>query len=461
MQAMTEPSSGQNASAGRDPWSNLERNAHRRQFLQTLAMASASASGFLHASAVEGRDESNECRETAGTEGGDEVLPPRDPDREIPADRLDLGTNWKVVQRLADSQPFRLSYLTGDFSSLEEFTTQGRARAFEHLQYRPEPVDPQPEVVQRDDLGSYIREKVVFSTSPEMRVPAYVLIPKGLNGPAPAMVDLHSHGGMFLFGKEKVIDLGENHPAMVKYHQQNYDGRPTATGLVERGYVVISIDAFMFGERRVMVAEDREAGWQRHRYSEEVVAALNARCRAKESTIVKSLIFAGMTWPGVVCWDDIRTVDYLVTRPEVDARRIGCLGISMGGYRALYLAALDPRIQAAAVVGFMSTVRSMIPSHIDTHSFVHFLPTIHRDLDWPDVATLAAPRSLLVQQCSRDGLFPLEGMQESIRHIHAGYAKGGVAQKFSGRFYDTTHRYTLPMQEEAFDWFDQQLQPRP
>lgn len=454
---MTETGSDQMGATGRESSSNVERNAHRRQFLQTLAMASAAAGGFLHASAVEGGDESTERQDSTRTEESDGVLPPQDPDREIPTDRLDLGTNGNVVQRLADSQPFRLSWLSGEFSSLEEFTTRGRTRAFEHLQYRPGPVEPRPEVIQRDDLGCYIREKVVFSTTPEMRVPAYVLIPKGLSGPAPAIVDLHSHGGMFLFGKEKVVDLGKNHPTMVKYHQENYDGRPTATALVERGYVVISIDAFMFGERRVMVAADRDAGWQRHRYSEEMVAALNARCRSKESTIVKSLIFAGMTWPGVVFWDDIRTVDYLVTRPEVDADRIGCLGISMGGYRALYLAALDPRIQAAAVVGFMSTVRSMIRAHIDTHSFVHFLPTIHQDLDWPDVATLTAPRALLVQQCSRDGLFPLEGMRDSIQQIEAGYAQGGVAQKFSGRFYDTTHRYTLPMQEEAFDWFDQQL----
>ena len=131
------------------------------------------------------------------------------------------------------------------------------------------------------------------------------------------------------------------------------------------------------------------------------VARLNQVCRSKEATIVKALTLAGATWPGVVFWDDMRTVDYLLTRPEVDPRRIGCQGVSMGGYRSLFLAALDARIRAACVVGFMSTTRPMIHAHLDTHSFVHFLPAIHRYLDWPDVASLTAPRSLMVLQWNR------------------------------------------------------------
>ena len=63
--------------------------------------------------------------------------------------------------------------------------------------------------------------------------------------PVPAIVDLHSHGGMFLFGKEKVMDLGKaNHPAIVQYHERNYDGRPTSTALVRRGYVGSISEAF-------------------------------------------------------------------------------------------------------------------------------------------------------------------------------------------------------------------------
>jgi dienelactone hydrolase len=313
-------------------------------------------------------------------------------------------------------------------------------------------------VVDRADLGDYVREKVVFSTSPGFRVPAYVLIPKGLKGPAPAIVDLHSHGGMFLFGKEKVTDLGENHPTMVGYHERNYGGRPTATELVRRGYVVITIDALMFGERRFMSAADAaKFGWDRSRYSADDVAHLNGQCRGKEATLVKGLTLAGLTWPGIVTWDDMRTVDYLASRPEVDPRRIGCVGVSFGGHRTLFLAGLDERIAAACVVGFMSSVRPMIRGHLDTHSFVHFVPHLHRSLDLPDVVSLTAPKPLMVLQCTHDKLFPLAGMQAANEKIAAVYGKAGVADLFEGRFYDVPHEFNRTMQDDAFAFFDRHL----
>ena len=244
---------------------------------------------------------------------------------------------------------------------------------------------------------------------------------------------------------------------MTEYQARNYDGRPTATALVRRGYVVISIDAFMFGERRTMVDADLGHGWDRSKYTIENVRTINQHCRDKEETLVKALTFAGLTWPGIVFWDDIRTVDYLVTRPEVDPARIGCLGISMGGYRALYLSALGPRIRAGCVVGFMSTVRPMIHSHLDTHSWVHFVPALHRDLDWPDVASLTAPRSLMVLQCSRTACSRLAGMKESVDKIAAVYDKAGIRSRFTGRFYDVPHRFTRAMQDDAFAWFDRLL----
>jgi dienelactone hydrolase len=380
--------------------------------------------------------------------------------RENEPSGADLGSLFSDVEKLAGGTEYPYSFLTGRFRDLGEFQSAAREKILELFGYEAEPVDPRHEVLERVDKGDYVREKIVFSTTPHFRVPAYLLIPKGLDRPAPAMVDLHSHGGMFLFGKEKVVDLGDNHPAMTAYHEQNYDGRPTATALVRRGYVVISIDAFMFGERRTLLDADLPAGWDRARYSPEQVKHLNRQCRSKETTLAKSLALAGLTWPGIVSWDDRRTVDYLVTRPEVDPRRIGCVGISMGGYRALYLSALDERIAAGCIVGFMSTVKPMMQAHVDTHSWVHFLPGLHRFLDWPDVASLTAPRALLVQQCHQDRLFPLSGMQESVEKIAAVYEKASAGEQFSGRFYDAPHRFTKAMQDEAFDWFDEVLRGR-
>src|ERR1017187_7746043 len=199
---------------------------HRRQFLETLG--ALSAAGLL-----------------ASTANAGDAMPLSDPMRELRPSSADLGSLYADVQRLVANRPYEYSFLGQRFREVAEFKKTGREKLFDLLLYRPEPTPFRAEVVDRVERNTHIREKILFSTSPHFRVPAYVLIPRKLNGRAPAIVDLHSHGGMFLFGKEKVIDTGRNHAAMTDYHRRNYDGRPTATELVRRGYVVISIDAFM------------------------------------------------------------------------------------------------------------------------------------------------------------------------------------------------------------------------
>src|SRR5262245_51881484 len=124
-----------------------------------------------------------------------------DAPRELKPTAANLGSLFADVDKLADSNRYSYSFLGDRFRTLDEFKKAGRDKVFELLLYRPEKVDPKPEVVERVDEGDFIREKVLFSTSPHFRVPAYVLLPKKLKAPAPAIVDLHSHGGMFIFGK--------------------------------------------------------------------------------------------------------------------------------------------------------------------------------------------------------------------------------------------------------------------
>lgn len=426
---------------------NIEDSLGRRKFLTALGATAAAAAA---------RGEAEVQAPAAGNAEGYGF--PSDLPRVLqPTGNADLGTLFADVNQFAQANQYPDSFTGNHFRNLEEFKSAARHKVFDLLLYRPAKVDPNPKVVDRTDEGDYVREKIVFSTGPMFRVPAYVLIPKKLDRPAPAIVDLHSHGGMFLFGKEKVIDFGRNHPAMVEYHKRNYEGRPTATALVRRGYVVMSIDAFFFGERRLMLDTDLGHGWDRTKYSLDDVKKLNLVCRGKEGTLVQSLIFAGLTWPGIVFWDDIRTVDYISSRPEVDPKQIGCIGISMGGYRSAYLAGLDERIKAACVTGFMSSIRPMIRTHVDRHSWVHYLSGLHRFLDLPDVASMAAPRALMVQQCRQDRLFPPEGMQESVDKIAAVYKKAGISDQFAGKFYDAPHQFLRQMQEDAFAWFDRHL----
>jgi hypothetical protein len=105
----------------------------------------------------------------------------------------------------------------------------------------------------------------------------------------------------------------------------------------------------------------------------------------------------------------------------------------------------------------MATTSAMLQAHVDTHSWVHFLPGLHRLMDWPELAALAAPRRLFVQQCSQDRLFPLAAMRESLERIAALYQAAGCADHFRGTFYDEPHRWSRAMQDEAFAWLDEHL----
>ena len=153
--------------------------------------------------------------------------------------------------------------------------------------------------------------------------------------------------------------------------------------------------------------------------------------------------------------DDIRTVDYLVTRPEVDPDHIGCVGLSVGGLRSCHLAALDDRIKAAVVVGWMASYPAQLKDHINhTIGFTKLVPGLMHHLDYPDVASLAMPAPLLVINGTKDGLFDLLGVRSSFDKLSACYAKAGVPDRFRGRFYDTPHEFNAEMQAEAWEWLE-------
>lgn len=162
----------------------------------------------------------------------------------------------------------------------------------------------------------------------------------------------------------------------------------------------------------------------------EHVQAQNELSR-KEDTVAKSLLMAGITWPGVMIWDDIRTLDYLITRPEVDPERIACIGLSLGGFRSAYLSGIDPRIKCAVVVGWMSAYGKMLKRHMVCHTWMLFIPGHYQYLDLPDVVSMLAPNPLLVIHGKRDELFPPEGVEEAFEKISAVYEKLGAWQNFS------------------------------
>ena len=366
----------------------------------------------------------------------------------------DVGSLFPFIQSHAVKGEFPLSFLNPRFRSLRRWKKIARGKLLELLHYAPSACNPAAETAERVDCGDYTREKVWFNTTPEARVPAFVLVPKDAPKPAPSVVALHDHGGFYLWGKEKIVETADEHPALKEFRRQYYGGRSIATELVRQGYVVVIIDMFYWGERR-MLLDDDPADW-RERSSNlprERIQAFNARAGQSEQLVGRTIYSAGFTWPGVMFWDDIRTVDYLLTRPDVDPRRIGCVGLSVGGLRSCHLAALDERIRAAVVVGWMASFRAQLRKHVrNTIGHTKVVPGLYQHLDYPDVASLAMPTPLLVINGSRDGLFDLDGVKASFAKLNACYAKARVPDHCRTRFYDTPHEFNALMQAEAWAW---------
>jgi dienelactone hydrolase len=369
-----------------------------------------------------------------------------------------IGNLYPFVQKQADRSALELSFLQPRFRALGAWQNTARGRVLEQLSYSPPPVPPNPEIVRRTDRGEYIEEYLTFQTTPDLRVPAYVLIPKKAALPAPGIVVLHCHGGAYVWGKEKVV-AGDNEPAVLsEFKQQLYEGTSIATELARRGYVVITIDMFYWGERRMLLQEDPPSYREPQRMNAEEIAAFNRRSSQNEQLVARSLLTAGITWPGVMLWDDLRTLDYLASRPEVNRQRLGCVGLSVGGYRSFLLAALDKRVKAAVDVGWMTSFASNIRRHvINTVGLTFHIPGLYRYLDLPDLAALIAPRSLLVMNGSKDTLFPPAGVDKAFQKIAACYQKAGVPERQRCRLYDVPHEFNREMQAEAWSWLEARM----
>jgi dienelactone hydrolase len=368
-------------------------------------------------------------------------------------DSSHIGNLYPFVQKQADRSPLELSFLQSRFRDLQAWQKLARPRVLDHLYYSPPPASASPRVIRRTDRTDYIEEYLTFQTTPDLRVPAYVLIPKNAALPAPGIVVLHCHGGAYVWGKEKVVAVENEHPALSEFKKGLYEGTSIANELVRRGYVVITIDMFYWGERRMVLDDDPSAYREPQTMTSEDVQTFNRRSSQSEQLVARSLMTAGITWPGVVLWDDLRTLDYLASRPEVDRRRLGCVGLSVGGYRSFVLAALDPRIKAAVDVGWMTSYASNIRRHVmNTIGFTFHIPGLYRYLDLPDLAALIAPRSVFVINGTRDTLFPPDGVDKAHRKIEACFQKAGVAEHQRCRMYDAPHQFNRAMQAEAWDW---------
>src|SRR5665811_242736 len=337
--------------------------------------------------------------------------------------------------------------------------TQQRVR--ESLSFsEPDDAPSDVQVLKRWEHEGVAGEVVTWTVGFGPRTEAWLLRPAGTTDPLPGIVALHDHGGFKFFGKEKIADgPGGEESGVVNIRLKLYEGRAFVNELVRRGFVVLVHDVFLWGSRRFpmdvmperihqLVAQT--GGPETERYNE--------AARFHEHLVAKYAALLGTTITGIVSAEDRVAVRYLQSRPDVQAQRVGCMGLSGGGCRAALLQATCNDIRATVIVGMMCTYRALLDHYIDPNTWM-FLPNGWSQYgDWPDLAACRAPSPLLVQYLNHDHLFTLEGMQAADARLATHYASVGHPENYDGEFYDGPHRFSVEMQNVAFDWLVRQLQ---
>lgn len=296
---------------------------------------------------------------------------------------------------------------------------------------------------------------------------ALFLKPAGATEPLPGVVALHDHGGLKFFGWPKISQTSsEVHPRILD-HWNAYGGVAWANRLARRGFAVLVPDAYAFGSRRVRLQdlpEDIRQGlddgnWQKDPLTEslENVNTYNEWAAWHESIMAKSLFCAGTTWPGVWLAEDLAAVDVLCARSDVDETRIGCGGLSGGGLRTVFLAGVDERIACAVCVGMMSTWRDFLLHKSHTHTWMIYVPLLPTELDYPEILGLRVPQPTLVQNNREDPLFTLPEMERADRILQEVFEKADAGDRYRCSYYPGPHKFDLPMQDEAFEWFERWL----
>jgi dienelactone hydrolase len=351
------------------------------------------------------------------------------------------------------------SPLTGD-----ELTTRVAA-----LLGVPEPA--RPPVVRtvhewRSDgvLGSVLEWNVGFGSSTR----AWLLRPDG-EAPRGGLLGLHCHAGVKSIGAERLVDTPQPSAGAVRLRSKFYEDRAVAGALARAGFVVLCHDTFSWGSRRFGldplpwrlrdIMATYEAAWLAAEHSPADDEWYDVAAGHHENTVAKAAGLLGTSFAGMVAYDDLVALGVLRGLDGVDPDRIGVFGFSGGGGRAATLTALDPGIQASAIVCMMTTFDALIPSYFDAHSWLFTTPGLARHLDHPTLTAGRARHHQLVVYAEDDLLFPAQGMRAADRELteHFHYGPGS----YQALFLPGPHRFDIQMQDAVKDFFDATLLSAP
>ena len=303
-----------------------------------------------------------------------------------------LTVEQGVEQLLKATPP--LHFEGTDKMDWEEWRKRFQDNLVKDLGPSPEALPLEVETLEQTQFDGYIREKIIFNPDPFSSIPAYVLMPDRATAenPAPAVLCAHGHG----VGKDGAVGIVED-------YQKQY-----AVELAQRGFVTLAPDWRCFDERK-----DRDE-W--------------ARRPGRDGCNIAYFAFGyfGYQLLQLNVSDGQRCLDYLQSRPEVDSRRLGCMGCSFGGTMTTYISALDQRVKAAVIVCYLSTLTDALNDRGRGNTCgSQFMFGLRKAGDIADVAGLIAPRACMVQIGSDDMCFIESDALSAFGQLEKIYAASG------------------------------------
>lgn len=348
----------------------------------------------------------------------------------------------RYVEQLKKELTYPLAWGNSGIKDFAEWKTAARAKVLECMMTPPKQAESYDcQVIGEERRDGYTARKILFNVNAYSRISAYLLIPDG-KGPFPAVNMLHDHGGHLYIGKEKMVRPFDVDTAVVndadRWVEKLYDGQYAGDYFARNGYVVFSADAPMWGER------GREEGVDRSKYD----------------IICGNMMMLGRDLSAFMTYDDITGTEFLASLPEVDKSRIGCMGCSMGAYRAWMLAALSDKIAAAASICWMTVTdvqMSVKDKKREYGGFANCIPALRQWLDYPHIASIACPKPMLFINGTRDHLFPVDGTQSAFSTMHDVWRSQNVDSALETELWDVPHSCGKALQQRVLEFFNKRF----
>lgn len=321
----------------------------------------------------------------------------------------------RFTHRLYESAPLRMTFQAKNRQDAEDWQKNLRAKIVDLLGGFPAKRSPlESQTLEIREFPGYRREKFVFQSRPDAWVLGYLLTPKSGKAPHPAMVSLAGHGR----GVDDIVGIDDKGKDRTAKEGYEYD---FAIQVVEHGMAAVAIEPMAFGCRRDALTKTH--------------GLTSAACQPAAG----AALLLGQTMIGWRVYDVMRTIDWIETRPELDARRVGCMGISGGGTCTTFASALEPRIRTAMISGYLNTFRDSVMSI--SHCIDNYVPGILNWAEMYDVAGLIAPRPLFVESGDHDTIFPIAASRASFARVKKVYETFGVGEVAEQETFDGPHSF--------------------